>query len=181
MFTQKTETQRKSTFLPKPRKYQSKNEFNYCMIKWRIAETLVEQLFLELWFQVFNYGMENTIPWIMDLLKWVDDDVSYHIRKAPDLVVYKDNHAHFVEVKFRANETFTIKDLEKEKWYPYKNALFVIVSKRHIKCISYEELKAWKEITEHSHNYLWSRKEFETDKNKIIEYCKYAVKFFSHI
>jgi hypothetical protein len=32
------------------------------MIKGRIAETLVEQLFLELGFQVFKYGMENTIP-----------------------------------------------------------------------------------------------------------------------
>ena len=181
MFIQKAEIQKTSKFLPKQRVYTEKKEFNYNMIKWRIAETLVEQLFLELWFQVFKYWMENTIPSIMGLLKWVRDDVAQNIRKMPDLVVYKDNHAHFVEVKFRASEKFTLKDLDPDGEYPYHNALVVLVSKRHIKCISYEELKAWKEITEQSHNYLWSRKEFETDTDKIKEYCEYAVKFFSNI
>jgi len=32
------------------------------------AETIVEELFLTLGFQVFKYGMENTIPGIMELL-----------------------------------------------------------------------------------------------------------------
>ena len=169
-------------FLWRRRNYsQRKEDFNYNMIKWRIAETLVEQLFLELWFQVFKYWMENTIPWIMELLKWVRDDVAKDIRKMPDLVVYKDNHAHFIEVKFRASETFKLEDLETNWDYPYHNALIVLVSKKHIKCISYKELKEGKEITEHSSNYLGSRDEFETDKEKIIQYCRYAVKFFAHI
>ena len=41
------------------------------MIKGRIAETLIEELFLSLGFNVFRYGMENTVPGIMKLLKGV--------------------------------------------------------------------------------------------------------------
>lgn len=153
----------------------------YNLIKWRIAETIVEELFLSLDFQVFKYGMENTIPGIMELLKWVKDDVATEIKRMPDLVVYKDSKAHFIEIKFRAAERFTLKDLDQEWDYPYHNALIVVVSKKHIKCISYQELKSWKEITPTCRNYLWSRKEFETDKDKIVAYCQFAVKFFQNI
>lgn len=157
------------------------NNWVYNLIKGRIAETLVEQLFLSLGFQVFKYGMENTIPGIMDLLKGVRDEVAMEIRRMPDLVVYKDGKAHFIEVKFRASGTFQLKDIDKNKDYPYQNALVVLVSKKHIKCISYLELVDGKEITPTCRNYLGSRKEFETDKEKIIEYCQYAVKFFENV
>lgn len=157
------------------------NNWVYNLIKGRIAETLVEQLFLSLGFQVFKYGMENTIPGIMELLKGVKDEVAMEIRRMPDLVVYKDNKAHFIEVKFRASGTFQLKDIDKNDDYPYQNALVVLVSKKHIKCISYEELKSGKEISPTCRNYLGSRKEFETDKEKIIDYCQYAVKFFENV
>jgi hypothetical protein len=169
---------------PTPEKYVSKNGDNnwvFNLIKGRIAETLVEQLFLSLGFQVFKYGMENTIPGIMDLLKGVKDEVAMEIRRMPDLVVYKDGKAHFIEVKFRASGTFQLKDIDKNKDYPYQNALILLVSKKHIKCISYLELAEGKEITQTCRNYLGSRKEFETDKEKIIEYCQYAVKFFENV
>ena len=39
------------------------------MIKGRIAETLIEELFLSLKYNVFRYGMENTVPGIMELLR----------------------------------------------------------------------------------------------------------------
>jgi len=44
------------------------------MIKGRIAETLIEELFLSLDYNVFRYGMENTVPGIMHLLKGVRSD-----------------------------------------------------------------------------------------------------------
>jgi len=72
------------------------------LIKGRIAETIISELFLSLGFQVFKYGMENTIPGIMELLKGVKDDVAMEIKRMPDFVVYKDSRAHFIEVKFRA-------------------------------------------------------------------------------
>jgi hypothetical protein len=157
------------------------NNWVFNLIKGRIAETLVEQLFLSLGFQVFKYGMENTIPGIMDLLKGVKDDVAMEIRRMPDLVVYKDGKAHFIEVKFRANGTFQLKDIDKNKDYPYQNALIVLVSRKHIKCISYMELSKGKEINPTCRNYLGNRDEFETDKVKIIDYCQYAVKFFENV
>ncbi len=149
------------------------------MIKGRIAETLIEELFLSLDYSVFRYGMENTVPGIMNLLKGVRSDVATNIRRMPDFVIQKNSHVFFIEVKFRKSEEFKFKDLPED--YPYENCYFVIVSKKHIKCISYEELKKGKEITPTSRNYLGSRKEFELDKEVIIDFCNFAVKFFDSV
>lgn len=151
------------------------------VIKGRIAETIVEELFRSLEFQVFSYGMENSIPGIKDLLKGVRGDVSKNIRQMPDFVVFKDNQAHFIEVKYRASGELKLRDISKYGDYPFENALIVLVTKKHIKCISFKELSEGKEITPNCRNYLGSRKEFDTDKEKIIEYCKYAVKFFENV
>ena len=151
------------------------------VIKGRIAETIVEELFRSLDFQVFSYGMENSIPGIKDLLKGVRGDVAKNIRQMPDFVVFKENQAHFIEVKYRANGELKLSDIEKYGKYPFENALFVLVTKKHIKCISFQELSEGKEISTTCRNYLGSRKEFDTDKEKIIEYCKYAVKFFENV
>ncbi|WP_158850579.1 hypothetical protein [Algibacter sp. L1A34] len=157
------------------------NSFNYNLTKGRIAETLIERLFVDLGFQVFQYGMENTIPGIKDLLKGINDEVAMNIRRMPDLVVFKDGQAHFIEVKFRASGCFKLSDIDKNGDYPYKNALIVLMSRKHIKCVSFEDLQNGREITEKCRNYLGNRKEFDTDKELIIEYCKYAVKFFENV
>ena len=151
------------------------------MIKGRIAETLIEELFLSLKYNVFRYGMENTVPGIMELLKGVKGDVATNIRRMPDFVIQHPHNkdVYFIEVKFRANEEFSIKDLPKD--YPYENCYFIIVSKKHIKCITYSELKEGKEISPTSKNYLGSRKEFEIDKDVVIQFCDFAVKFFSEV
>jgi hypothetical protein len=155
--------------------------YRYNMIKGRIAETLVQELFLSLGYNVFRYGMENTIPGIMELLKGVRSDVSKQIRRMPDFVIQnpQSKEVYFIEVKFRANETFVISDLPKN--YPYENAYFILVSKKHIKCITYEELKEGKEITSTSRNYLGSRKEFDLQKDVIIDFCNFAVQFFEGV
>lgn len=57
------------------------------MIKGRIAETLIQELFPSLGFSVFRYGMENTIPGIMELLKGVRSDVADQIKRMPDFVI----------------------------------------------------------------------------------------------
>ncbi len=161
----------------------SKREGRYKegMIKGRIAETLIEELFLSLRYNVYRYGMENTVPGIMDLLKGVRGDVATNIRRMPDFVVQhpKTNEVFFIEVKFRANEEFKKSDLPKD--YPYENCFFVVVSKKHIKCISYSELMEGKVVSPKSQNYLGRRKEFELDKNVIIDFCEFAVKFFSDV
>lgn len=157
------------------------NPWTSGVIKGRIAETIVEELFRSLGFQVFSYGMENSIPGIKDLLRGVRGDVAKNIRQMPDFVVFKNDQAHFIEVKFRASGELKLSDVEKYGKYPFENALFVLVTKKHIKCISYQELSDGQSISSSGRDHmLGSRKEFETDKKKIIEYCTYAVKFFDH-
>jgi len=164
----------------KLKKRNSTNSFDYDVVKGRIAETLVEQLFIKLGYGVYRYGMENTIPGIMDLLKGVRSDVSEIIKRMPDFVIQdKQGEVHFIEVKFRGNEKFSIKNIDKD--YPFQNAFFIVISRKHIKCLSYKQLEARKEITPSCKNYLGSIKEFETDKKIIIDFCKYAVKFFEGI
>jgi len=69
----------------------TENEFDYRyrVIKGRIAETLIEELFLSIGYNVFRHGMENTVPSIVDLLKGVSSDVADNIRLMPDIVVQK--------------------------------------------------------------------------------------------
>jgi hypothetical protein len=149
-----------------------KSRFTEGMIKGRIAETLIEELFLTLDYNVFRYGMENTVP-------GVRSDVATSIRRMPDFVVQKGKEVFFVEVKFRTSEEFSKKDLPKN--YPFENAYFIVVSKKHIKCINFKELEEGKKITPTSKNYLGSRKEFELDKDVIISFCEFAVKFFKEV
>ena len=157
------------------------HHFRYNMIKGRIAETLIQGLFLSLKYNVFRYGMENTIPGIMELLKGVKSEVATEIKRMPDFVIQnpRTSDVHFVEVKFRASGEFSAKDLDKD--YPYHNAFIVVVSKKHIKCLSVEELHKGQEITPTSKNYLGNRKEFELDKNIIIDFCDFAVQFFESV
>jgi hypothetical protein len=155
--------------------------YRYNMIKGRIAETLIQELFLSLGYNVFRYGMENTIPGIMELLKGVKSEVAEEIKRMPDFVIQNPNTAEvfFIEVKFRASESFQLKDLP--KGYPYDNAFIILVSKKHIKCISVDELKNGKEITPISTNYLGARKEFDLEKKVIIDFCNFAVQFFENV
>ena len=117
------------------------------------------------------------------LVQWVGvrRDVALRNRRMPAFVVQnpKTGDVHFVEVKFRASESFTVKDLKED--YPYDNAYIVLVSKKHIKCITVEELRAGKEISPTSQNYLGRRKEFDLVKEVIIEFCDCAVKFFENV
>lgn len=155
--------------------------YRYGMIKGRIAETLIQELFLSLGYNVFRYGMENTIPGIMDLLKGVRSDVAQAIRRMPDFVVQNPatKDVYFLEVKFRANGEFSQKDLPKD--YPYENAYIILVSKKHIKCLTVQELLDGKEITPDSRNYLGNRKEFDLEKDVIVDFCNFAIQFFESV
>lgn len=155
--------------------------YRYGMIKGRIAETLIQELFLSLGYNVFRYGMENTIPGIMELLKGVKGEVAKQIRRMPDFVVqHRETKAvYFIEVKFRASGSFALKNLPKD--YPYENAYIIVVSKKHIKCVTVSDLQNGKEVSPESRNYLGNIKEFELDKEVIKDFCDFAIKFFENV
>lgn len=155
--------------------------FRFNMIKGRIAETLIQELFLQLRYYVFRYGMENTIPGVMELLKGVKSEVAEEIKRMPDFVVQnpETREVFFIEVKFRASERFSFKDLE--DGYAWENVFFIVVSKKHIKCITYRELQEGREITPDCKNFLGYRREFELDKQTIIEFCEFALTFFQGV
>lgn len=157
---------------------------SYAFIKGRIAETLIEELFLSLDFQVYPFGMENTVPEIKNQLRGNTERVATQIRNMPDFVIKRPGeNPLFVEVKFRANGTFKYKDLIKNyEEYPYKNVVVVVVSKTHIKAVFVEDLEKGKDITPDSRNYLGKVLKFSREeKDKIIDFCSYATQFFAAV
>ena len=152
------------------------------LVKGRVAETLIEELFLNAGYGVFRFGMENTVPGVVKYLRYDKSDTATNIRRMPDFVIQRKNQRpYFIEVKFRANEYFSIDDL-KERDYPYKECLFIIISMKHIKCISYQELEAGDRISPEPENrkfYLGNRSEFQLDKNIIIQFLDLVDNFFN--
>jgi Holliday junction resolvase-like predicted endonuclease len=153
-------------------------------VKGRMAETIVEELLKDLGFQVFPFGMEKIMNGAIDIIERGEkNEVSKKIRKMPDYVISKENQTYFVEVKYRANETLKLSEIENGDDYPYPKALFILVSKKHIKCISYDELKENKIISHKTKGFmLGNRKEFKSsDRNIIIQYCNIVKSIFQNV
>ncbi len=75
---------------------------NYGMIKGRIGEAIAEQLFNELGYRVFRYGIENTLPGVVDIIEGDRGTVIKSIRNQPDFIVSsKQNDWSLIEVKYR--------------------------------------------------------------------------------
>jgi len=155
--------------------------FNENLIKGRIAETITEQLFTNLGYEVYRYGVETQIASIMPRLKEIEpNDIILEIRKTPDFVILhpENKSIHYLEVKFRKSGEFTY-DCIGGNDYPYKNANFIIFSKENIKCISYSELRIGEEITRESNKYLLENNNtIFTENSTLTNFQKLAVKYF---
>src|SRR5687768_7004354 len=66
-----------------------KRTTGYNVIKGRIAETLIHELFLKLGYNVFKFGMEYSLSNFSILLQNTPPEVANAIRKMPDLIVQK--------------------------------------------------------------------------------------------
>ncbi|HYC28825.1 MAG TPA: hypothetical protein VEB42_08415 [Chitinophagaceae bacterium] len=154
--------------------------FRYKMIKGKLAETLVEQLFLSHKYNVFRYGMEYMLPGISASLKNMQPALAERSGSMPDFVVRHRlySETYFVEVKFRADGCFSCRELDKN--YSHEDALVIVVSKDSIKCLSVRELKEGQEITEDSCNYLADRPEFDLRKDVVVDFCDFAKTFFEN-
>lgn len=150
-------------------------------IKGRVAETIIQELFLAHGFNVFHYGMERSIPGIAQLTRKTNGPVNDRIRTMPDFVVQdpRNNKLHFVEVKYRGSGEFSIDDIKGE--YPWPHAFFIIVSKEHIKCLTYKQLASGKAISPTCNNLLIVRKDLDLDRKLIVQFGQLAKRFFTGV
>lgn len=154
------------------------------VIKGRVAEALVEQMFLSLDFDVFRYGIERILPRVAKSVREGEtpkrDKTLDKLRSMPDFVVRNNasNKLFFVEVKYRSDGGKTLRPEDIEK-YP-DDVYIIIVSKGAIKCGYSADLKG-RDTTFHL---LADEKGFGfelQDRDKIKKFCGFASKFFSNI
>jgi len=150
-------------------------------IKGRVAETIIQELFLAHGFNVFHYGMERSIPGIAQLTRKTTGQVKDKIRSMPDFVVQnpETHKLHFVEVKYRASGKFSFQDLSPE--YPWPHSYFIIVSKTHIKCLTYKQLKEGNSISPVCSNLLIKRKDLGLKKEMILDFMSITQSFFKGV
>jgi len=155
--------------------------FSLNSIKGRVAETIIQELFLAHGFNVFHYGMERSIPGIAQLTRKTNGPVRDKIRSMPDFVVQdpRNNRLHFVEVKYRASGQFSIDDIKGD--YPWPHAFFIVVSREHIKCLTYKQLAAGRAITPTCNNLLMVRKDLGLDRQLIVRYAQVANRLFTGV
>jgi hypothetical protein len=158
------------------------NNFHYRIIKARVAETIIKELFLVSGFHVFDYGMERSLPTITGKLNHDNSETAMQIRKMPDFVVQSPPPASelfYVEVKYRKNSRFPTEadDLTN---FPYTNAWFIIVSQNDIRCISHSDAVQGKKIAS-DECLLENSTTFQFDKKNIQMFQEYVRQFFSGV
>lgn len=84
-----------------------------------------------------------------------------------------------MEVKYRAKGVFIFEDIQAD--YPWPHAYFILVSKEHIKCLTYAQLKAGKSFAPDCGNYLIKRVELGLDRDLIIKFGQVAKRFFAGV
>lgn len=157
------------------------NNFRLNNIKGRVAETLIQELFLAHGYNVFHYGMERSVPGIEQLTRKTHGAVKDKIRSMPDFVMQnpETNKLHFVEVKFRRSGNFSTADLPGD--YPWLHSYFIIISKKHIKCLTYRQLANGNAITPECNNLLIKRKDLGLNRNLILEFMGVSERLFRNM
>lgn len=155
-----------------------KNAFNLNSLKGRLAEQLIQDLFINSQYNIFNYGLERLHPALSRSIRNNKLKTGKALRFMPDFVVQSmiTGDLFYMEVKFRANGSFSF-DTDYAD-YPYKNAWFVIVSPKKIQCIHYKRLVAGYFISPETNYGLNTIKSFHIPKDMLEEYTEYAVKLF---
>lgn len=150
-------------------------------IKGRIAETIIQEMFLAHGLNVFHYGMERSIPGVAQLTRKTTGHVKEQIRSMPDFVVQNPNtnRLYFVEVKYRASGKFSIEDLSPN--YPWPHSYFIVLSKTHAKCLTYKQLMEGNAISPECSNLLVKRKDLGLDKNLILDFMAITQKIFNGV
>ena len=159
---------------------QTKNNFHYNMIKGRVAEAIIKELFQANGYRVYDYGMERTLPHAVENVKNQKDEMALSIRHMPDFLVQhiESGVLNYVEVKYRANGTFRLHDIEDN---PYKSTHFIIISKEKIQAIEFSELAAGKSLPGSELNDLENSSQFQLDNDLVKQYKEYSKTFYKGV
>ena len=154
-------------------------QFNLNSLKGRIAEQLVQDLFQQSNYNVFNFGLERLHPGLSKLISSNNFKTGKSLRHMPDFVVQSsvNGDLFYLEVKFRANGTFIFDEQYKD--YPYQNAWFVIVSPQCIQAIHYKRLRAGFGISPQTNYSLLKIKWFHITPELLNEYQGYCSQVFA--
>ena len=84
------------------------------IIKGRIAETIVEEMFRDAGYQVYRFGYESFLQSLVQKGNKINknDLVGGVVSSMPDFLVVKDNKPDFIEVKFRKDGKLSKSELE---------------------------------------------------------------------
>ena len=153
--------------------------FNLNTLKGRMAEHLIQDLFIQSGYNVFNFRLERLMPSLSKMLAFNNRKTSKDLRFMPDFVVQSTENGDlfYMEVKFRADGCFAFD--ERYADYPYQNAWFVIVSPDKIQCMHYRRLKAGYAIHPASTYLLTKVKSFHIAPAILREYEEYAKQIFA--
>jgi hypothetical protein len=120
---------------------------NYSFMKGRLAEAIIERLFISLGMDVYPVGFEAQLPRLARL-KASGKLKSSAITKfeyGPDFIVCDndinnkgENEAFEVEVKFRSGSNVSISELEK---YDSESLIFLFINKENIYCIENKDIE----------------------------------------
>lgn len=150
----------------------------------RIAESLLQELFLIENYQTFKYGLENTYQYLYKKLRKNNKVSSISLRQSPDLIVYEpcEENLFYAEVKYRSSGIFTY---EPEKFTNYverfPNGYFFIATPTHFYTISFEEMRFKKKIDfkEHPEYLLENSKTFDLRSKSITHFENFLSVFYN--
>lgn len=122
--------------------------------------------------------MEEVLPGIVGSLSSYFCEEAQSIRQLPDFLIQNtdDGSLSYLEVKYQYNGIFKRTDLPKD--FKYTKALFIIVHKTGINCISFEELDKIGYLPAQIPFTLSSQKYFKLSKQSIKEFENYAMMLF---
>ena len=154
-----------------------RKNFSFNLIKARLSETIIQQLFIQCGYSVFHYGMENAVPAIVGLLNNDNSEAALSIRQMPDFVIQSpDGQLYYLEVKYRARSPF--KHAELKGHFPYQNAWFIVVTKNAFYCASYPEIAAQGYLPYEDAFRLENRPEFSLDPSSVAAFQEVSQRFF---
>lgn len=155
------------------------SNFNLNSLKGRIAEQIIQDLFQQSGYNVFNFGLERLHPALSKLISSNNHKTGKSLRFMPDFVVQSsvNGELFYLEVKFRANGTFCLD--ERYNDYPYQNAWFVIVSPDKIQPLHYKRLKSGYSISPQTNYSLLTVKSFHISPQLLEDYQQYSTALFA--